>query len=257
MRIIVILRQVPDTEANIVIRTDDPTRIIEDEIKWVMNPYDEFAVEAAVSFAEASGGETVAVCIGPETAEPVIRTAMAMGIDSGLLITPDEPAKPDIVTEAKIIATALQSMSPNLILCGREYIDTGDDALAGALAEYMKIPHIMNVNKLAVDNGRVEAEREVDGDTLRITMALPGVISCQKGLNEPRYPNLMAVRKAQKKSLDIKSISSLCDAPMSSKTRTIALSYPPARSAGKLVKGEPQETARQAAEWLTRDARAL
>ncbi|MBN1878529.1 electron transfer flavoprotein subunit beta/FixA family protein [bacterium] len=255
MLIAVILRQVPDTEADIVIHPEDPTRIIGDDIKWIMNPYDEFAVEAAVSTAEEHSGETLAICIGSEKAESVIRTAMAMGIDAGLLIRRDSDNNPDIISEAKVIAASLKEQMPDLILCGREYIDTGDDGIAAALAEFLHVPHVLNVNKLTVDSDQIQVEREVDGDTLRISMTLPGVVSCQKGLNEPRYPNLMAVRKAQKKPLDIKSLSDLGDD--AARMRYIALSYPPARSAGRLVKGEPEDTARQAAEWLTRDARAF
>ncbi len=256
MLIAVILKQVPDTEANIVVHPSNAARIVEDDLKWIMNPYDEYAVEAAVSLAEDHGAETLAVCIGPERSESVIRTAMAMGIDSGLLISHESDFQPDIILQAKIFAEALKDISPDLVLCGREQIDTGDDALAAALAEYLSQPHVLNVSKLQLEANTLNVEREVDGDIFKLALVLPGVISCQKGLNEPRYPNLMAVRRAQKKPLERKTVQDVAHQQnLSPLLRCVALAVPPPRAAGAFVTGDPNDTARQAAEWLTDKAK--
>lgn len=258
MLIAVVLKQVPDTEANIVVNPSNPTRIAEDDLKWIMNPYDEYAVEAAVSLAEEFGAETLAVCLGPERSESVIRTAMAMGIDSGLLITHESGFQPDIILQAKIIAEALKNITADLVLCGREQIDTDDDAMAAALAEYLGRPHVLNVSKLKLDGAAINVEREVDGDVFKLALALPGVISCQKGLNEPRYPNLMAVRRAQKKPLETKTVQDVSHQQnLSPLLRCVAMAAPPPRASGTCVTGDPNDTARQAAEWLTDKAKVF
>lgn len=257
MLIAVVLRQVPDTEAQIIIDPKDSTRILENDLKWILNPYDEYAVEAAVSIAEDEDAETLAVCIGPERSESALRTALAMGIDAAVHIQSPTGLESDIITEAQIIAEVLRSRSPSLVLCGREYIDTSDDALAAALAEYLNMPHVLNVTKLDFTSETLSVEREIDGNILQIDVPLPGVVSCQKGLNEPRYPNLMAVRRAQKKPIETLSVQDLglnIDSPL---IECKTLLEPPQRTAGKIVSGEPSDTARQAAEWLKNDAKAF
>ncbi|MBN1296355.1 electron transfer flavoprotein subunit beta/FixA family protein [bacterium] len=257
MDIAVVLRQVPDTEAVIAIDPGNPARIVEDDIKWIMNPYDEFAVEAAVSLAEEHDGSVTAVCIGHADAEQVIRTAMAMGVEKGLLIADENAVSLDIISQARIIASALSAEPPDLILCGREFIDTSDDALGAALAEFLSMPHVLNVSALNLDGSQVTVEREIDGGTLRIDMPLPGVLSCQKGLNEPRYPNLMAVRRARTKPLDIRTLADLDISAPALKSRVVRLALPPARTAGQLITDDPETAARKAAAWLQNDARIL
>jgi electron transfer flavoprotein beta subunit len=257
MLIAVIVKQVPDTEADVVIHPDNPTSIREDDLKWVLNPYDEYAVEAAVTIAEEHDAETVAVCIGPDRAVSVVRTAMAMGIDAGIHIDHETGLKSDVITEAKILAESLRKQSPTLILCGRESIDTGDDALAAALAEYLDLPHVLNVSKLNFSHEIISVERDVDGGILQIEIKLPGVVSCQKGLNEPRYPNLMAVRRAQKKPIESLTMQDLGMEAVEPLVRCKTLTEPPQRATGKVVSGNPEDTARQAVEWLTNDAKAF
>jgi electron transfer flavoprotein beta subunit len=257
MLIAVVLKQVPDTEADIMIHPDNSARIAEDDLKWIMNPYDEYAVEAAVSLAEEHGADTLAVCIGPARSESVIRTAMAMDIDSGLLITHDSGYQPDIISQARIVAAALRDSSPDLIFCGREQIDTGDDAMAAALAEYLNMPHALNVSKLDLTGNTLNIEREVDGGLFRVTLSLPGVVSCQKGLNEPRYPNLMAVRRAQKKPLQAITIQDLGLDGSSPLLQCLTLTAPPPRAAGTCITGDPDDTARRAADWLTDNTQVI
>ena len=163
MDIAVILKQVPDTEAQILVDPDNQTRIIEDDIKWILNPYDEFAVEAAVTLAEDTDGETTAICIGTDGAEQVIRTAMAMGVDKGILIDDETAVSLDIITQSKVLAKALEDVSADLILCGREFIDTNEDALGAALAEFMDLPHVLNITTLEHDDDVLNVEREIDG----------------------------------------------------------------------------------------------
>lgn len=257
MDIAVILRQVPDTEAVITVHPDDQSQILEDDIKWIMNPYDEFAVEAAVSLAEDSDGEVTAVCIGRDDAEQVIRTAMAMGVHKGILITDDDLVSLDIISQASILSQVLSENTPDLILCGREFIDTGDDALGAALAEFMGLPHVLNVSALELDNNTLQVEREIDGGSLKIEMELPGVISCQKGLNEPRYPNLMAVRRARNKPLEIQSLEDAGIERPAARSRITQLVQPPPRAAGQMIDDEPDVAARKAADWLENEARAF
>jgi len=257
MNVAVILRQVPDTESEISVDPDNETIILDDDIKWILNPYDEFAVEAAVTLAGENDGKVIAICIGRDSAEQVIRTAMAMGVDEGLLINDDDAINADIIAQAKIIAEATKDDQPDLVLCGREFIDSNEDALAAALAEFLGTPHVLNVSKLEFDGTTFTVEREVDGGSLEIETQIPAVFSCQKGLNEPRYPNLMAVRRARKKPLEIKSLDDLDIAPPQPGIKVIKLNTPPQRAEGKLVEGEPADTAIQAVEWLQNEAKAF
>lgn len=257
MNITVILRQVPDTEADIMVNPADPTTILDDDIKWVMNPYDEFAVEAAVELSEDNDGEVTVICIGTDDAEQVLRTAMAMGADKGILISDEDAVTLDVISQAKVIAAELSEESPDLILCGREFIDTNEDALGAALAEFLDMPHVLNVSSLDLQDGTLLLEREIDGGNLKIEMGIPGVVSCQKGLNEPRYPNLMAVRRARKKPLETKELSDINIEGLETGAKLVQLLTPPERAEGIVTEAEPAEAVNQAIQWLQNDAKAF
>jgi electron transfer flavoprotein beta subunit len=256
MNVAVILKQVPDTEAVIKVDPINPAAIVEEDIKFVLNPYDEFAVEEALTIAEETGGEAVGVCIGPERSETALRTALAMGLSRAILIPDPEAVMADVVTQGKILAAALRDSDVSLILAGREVIDTQEDALAPSVAEALGYPHVLNAAKIELDQDHVTVLRDIEGGSLRIEAELPAVISCQKGLNDPRYPTLIAIKRSKMKEIKQVNLAELgIDA--SAKSTVVALRMPPPRPPGVLVKGEPQEVVAQCLKWLAEEAKLI
>lgn len=260
MNIAVILKQVPDTEA--VVRPDpsNPGAILEEDIKFILNTYDEYAVEEALKITEKSGGEVIGVCIGPQRAESAIRSALAMGAHRAVLISEPEAVKADVITQGKILAAAIKGMNASLILCGREAIDTQDDSTAAIVGHCLNIPHVLAASKIDINGDKANVLRDVEGKTLEIEISLPAVISCQKGLNDPRYPTLIAIKRSQKKEIAKVTLAELgiqMGPATQAKCRIVALRMPPPRSEGVKVEGEPEEVVAKCIGWLSNEAKIL
>lgn len=264
MDIIVCLKQVPDTESQIKIAGDGQS-IVTDDIKWVMNPYDEFGVEEALRLKEKFGGEVTVVGMGPKRVTESIRTALAMGADKGLLICDDGLEGSDSLATAKVLAAAVKDLSYDVIFTGQRGIDEDMGVVGASLAELLGIPHMALVVKAEVaDDGKsVKAHRPVEGQMLVLESDLPVLITAQKGLNEPRYASLPGIMKAKRKPLEEKSLADLgLDGAefglAARKQKIIELSPPPERQAGKIVEGEtPQEKAAELAKLLHEEAKVI
>jgi len=244
--IIVCIKQVPDTETQIKIDSS-ATDVVKDDIKWIMNPYDEFGVEEALRLKEKHGGSVTVVSMGPKRATEAIRTALAMGADKGILLSDAAFENGDSFSTAKVLAAAIKDLPCDLIFCGQRAVDD-DSAIAGAaLAEYLGVPQVSVITKVEVgEDGALTATRPVEGGSLLIRAQLPCVLTAQKGLNEPRYASLPGIMKAKKKPLEEKSAADLgLDASAvgaaGSKTRVRKLTPPPTRKAGQIVEGETVE----------------
>ena len=164
MNIIVCLKQVPDTETQIKI-ADDGQSIVTDDIKWVMNPYDEFGVEEALRLKEKHGGEVTVVGLGPKRVTESIRTALAMGADKGILITDDALEGSDSLATAKALAAAVKDLEYDLIFTGQRGVDDDQGVVGAALAELLGIPQLSLIVKMEVadDASSVKAERPIEG----------------------------------------------------------------------------------------------
>jgi electron transfer flavoprotein beta subunit len=264
VNILVCLKQVPDTESLIKIAPDGKA-IVTDNIKWVMNPYDEYAVEEALRIKEKHGGEVTIIGVGPKRVTEAIRTALAMGADKGILV--DDPALPgtDSLGTAKVLAAVIKDLEYDMVLCGKQGVDDDYGVVGSSLAELLGIPQVSVVVKLEVseDGSMVKAHKEVEGGTFVIEAALPVLITAQKGLNEPRYASLPGIMKAKKKPLDVKTIADLgMDASevgeSGAKIKIIRITPPEERAAGKIVEGEtPTEQAAQLARLLHEEAKAI
>ncbi len=257
MNIVVIIHQVPDTEAVIKPDSNDKSRINEEEIKFILNPYDEYAVEEAIVQADKHDLETVAVCIGPQRAETAIRSALAMGINRAILINDEAAVEADSVTRGTIIAAALKDMDVKMILTGRETIDRNDDSLASVLAEKMGLPHINYATKIEMEGDKVKTDRDIEGGSLEIESTLPAIISCQKGLNDPRYPSLIAIKRAKKKEVKTVTLADLGLEATAPKTVTVNLRDLPPRAEGIKVSGEPAEVVAQCITWMSDKAKII
>lgn len=264
MNIIVCIKQVPDTETQIKI-SQDGKAIVEDDIKWVMNPYDEFGVEEALKLKEKFGGEVTIVGLGPKRVTESIRTALAMGADKGILINDPALEGSDASGIAKALAAAIKELEFDIILTGQRGVDDDRGIVGAALAEFLDIPQISVIVKVDVseDGKTVKASRPVEGQTDIIEVSTPVLITAQKGLNEPRYASLPGIMKAKKKPLEEKTISDLgLDASEVgegvSKINVIQLTPPPERVAGKVIEGETSEQkAGELARLLREEAKVI
>jgi len=264
VNIIVCLRQVPDTEAQIKVAPDAKS-IVTDDIKWVMNPYDEYGVEEALKLKEKFGGEVTVVGAGPKRVTESIRTALAMGADKGILISDDAFEGSDSLATAKALAAAIKDLEYDLNFTGQRGVDDDMGVVGAALAEFLGIPQISLAVKVEVaeDGKSIKVNRPVEGQVLVIEASLPALITAQKGLNEPRYASLPGIMKAKKKPLDEKTLADLgLDASefgeAGSKVKILEMTPPPAREAGKIVEGEtPQEKAAELARLLHEEAKII
>lgn len=264
MNIIVCLKQVPDTESLIKIAPDGRS-IVKDDIKWVMNPYDEFGVEEALRIKEKFGGEVTVVGLGPKRVAEAIRTALAMGADKGVLISDPALDGSDVIARAKGLAAAIKNLPYDLIFTGQRGVDDDMGLVGATLAEFLGIPHVSVVVKVEIsgDGKSVNLHRPVEGQTLVIQSSLPVLITAQKGLNEPRYASLPGIMKAKKKPLEEKTLAALGLNPSeygegASKLKILGLTPPPQRKAGRIVEGDtPEAKAAELARLLHEDAKVI
>ncbi len=229
MKIAVCIKRVPDTETRIRIAPDGVS-IDETGVKFILSPYDEFAVEEALQKREkAGGGEVVVVTLGPDVAQETIRTALAMGADRGVLLqAPSIPA--DGLATAKALAAELKGGGYDMILFGKMAVDDSNHQVGTMVAELLGLPCVSAIVKLEVDGGRATAEREVEGGLEVVECALPAVFTADKGLNNPRYPALKGIMAAKKKPIELKPAAV---GPVRLTVKSLA--SPPARKEGRIV----------------------
>jgi len=258
MKIVVCLKQTFDTEAKIAL--DGEGRINREGVSLIINPYDEFAVEEALRINENSGGgEVTLVCLGREEAQESIRQGLAMGADKAILISDPALEDGDEYTAAVVLAKAIGDLEYDLILGGWRAIDDGSAQVGVRLAEILNLPSVNVVTKIEIGDGKVTATKEIEGGSEIIEVPLPSVLLAQKGLNEPRYPTMKGIMKARKKKLDKVSLSDLGLSLDDVKAKVQALKYslPEARKAGKVLEGEPADTAKELAKLLREEAKVI
>lgn len=239
MKIGVCVKQVPDTETRIKIKPDEKA-IDKEGINWVMNPYDEFGLEEALKIVEAQGGEVVLYAFGPKKAEEALRTGLAMGAERAVLIDSTGHEAADAFATAKILAAAIKQDPVDLVFLGYKAIDDNVSTVGPALAEYLGWPQATSVVKveLAADKSKATVERMIEGGVERLELALPCVLTAEKGLNTPRYPALSGIMKAKKKEIKALDVAALGVAGVEPKVTVRDLTLPPAKSGGKVFPAE-------------------
>lgn len=238
MQIYVCVKHVPDTAANIKVAGENG--FDGGTIKFIVNPYDEYAVEAAVQLVEKNGGEVIVVAVGQESAVGTLRQAMAMGAARGILVTVDGQFL-DSITTAKALQTAIEKDGQaDLILTGKGAVDTEGFQTAYRLAAAMSLPMVNEVNGLEVADGKAVVQREIDGGTrLKMAVSLPCVLGATKGLNEPRYPKFPDIMKAKKKPVAQMTLADL-GIEAGTATELQKLEAVPERSGAKMLEGDLQ-----------------
>jgi electron transfer flavoprotein beta subunit len=257
MKIIVCVKQVPDTETKIKIAADNQS-IDTSAIKWVMNPYDEYAVEEAVKLKEANAGSQVfVVTVGPKKrAAEALRTALAMGADEGIVI--DSPENIDPTTAAKALAAVIQQEGgAQVIFCGKLAIDDNASSVPQMLAEFLNVPHTTVVSKFSMSAESVLVERDIEGGAKEIVQLMaPAVVAANKGLNMPRYASLPGIMKAKKKVLKEIDLNSL-NLGSTQKIIVKSLELPPEKPAVKMMAGDVPAQVSQLVSLLRDEAKVL
>jgi len=227
MKLAVCINHVADTASKISIASDGKN-IDKTGVTFILNPYDEYALEECLRLKEKNTGEVVAISLGGDAHKETLRKALAMGIDKAVLIKDDSPR--DSFAVAKALADELKDISADVIFFGKQSIDSDGAAVGTMVAEMLGLPSISAVIKLEIVNGTVIAEREIEGGKENVQTTLPAVFTAQKGLNEPRYPSLKGIMAAKSKPIEEK-----IPKPSEVKVEVLSMRKPPSKNAGKIV----------------------
>lgn len=242
MKIYVCLKHVPDTAANI--RPLGGTEF-DESVKFIMNPYDEYALEQALLIRESgSGAEVIAVTVGKEAAASTLRTALAMGADRAIHVR-TETYFTDPIETGRLLHRAISlDGSPDLILTGRQSVDTEGMQVPYRLGALFDMPVVVNVVAFSMAEGLVTVEREIEGDVREvIEMTLPCIVGATKGLNRPRCATLPDMMKAKKKEIRVMTSSDLGAVPDLPAVELLELQPAPDRGRGRMLEGSPDEMA--------------
>ncbi|WP_096153081.1 MULTISPECIES: electron transfer flavoprotein subunit beta/FixA family protein [Bacillus] len=257
MNIYVLLKRTFDTEEKITVSNG---AINEDGAEFIINPYDEYAVEEAIRVRDAHGGEITVLTVGTEDAEKELRTALAMGADKAVLInTEDDVENGDQFTTSRILAEYLKDKDADLIIGGNVAIDGGSGQVGPRVAELLDIPYVTTITKLDIDGTNVTIVRDVEGDSEVIETTLPLLVTAQQGLNDPRYPSLPGIMKAKKKPLDELELDDLDleEDDVEAKTKTLEIYLPPQKEAGRVLQGDLQDQVKELVTALRNEAKVI
>ena len=264
LKIAVLLKQVPDTETRVVVRPGEKS-IVQDDVTFVTNPFDEYAMEEALLIRErlagAGGAHITVLTLGPARATEVLRTGLALGADEAIHLRDEAFAAGDPLVTARALAAALRAGDYDLILAGKKAIDDEGAQVAGAVAEFLDLPMVAVVNKLEIDAAakKAVAHREMDGFTQVVEVPLPAVITAQKGLNNPRLPSLMGIMKAKKKEIKVLEAKALGLGPedLVGAIEIREMYVPAVKRANKLLTGDAAASAKELVRLLAEEAKVL
>jgi electron transfer flavoprotein beta subunit len=266
MKCCVLMAHVPDT-ASIIKVAASGARIEEAGIKWIVSPYDEYALEEAIKLKETKGGSVTVVAYGPDGADRTpqgLRECLARGADAAVHVRGDG-ALGDAYTIARVLAAAVSKVGPfDLVLTGVKGVGS-DNSLVGAMvAELLDLPHVAGVTKIEYGEGKLTAHREIEGGTEIVDAPLPCLIMAHKGLNEPRYPSLKGIMASKRVPIQAFTAADLGfdEAKLAgdeARARWRAIVLPAAKSGGTIIQGEenPTGAAAQLARLLREQAKAI
>ena len=243
MKIVVCIKQVPDSEAKVV--------ALNGQVSWgesplVINPFDEYAVEAGLQQKEATDGEVIAICVGGETARDALKHALAMGVDRAILVSDPALNLIDSQGAARVLAATIKKISAvDMVIFGRQTIDSSTGLTTAQTARVLGWPMLALAGSIKVDGGKASVERVIEEGKQTVSAGLPAVLSVVQSIGEPRYPSFMGIRKASKAEIPVWSLAELgIPAPQAVVTRTELLN-PPSRDMAceKIGGSSPEEIA--------------
>lgn len=263
MKIVVLVKSVPDTESKIKI-TADGAGIDTQGLKYIMNPYDEFAVEEAIRIRERLKDDTtvVAISLGPDRVVDVLRTALAMGADDAIHVNDPAFEGGCAGVNARVLAEVIRPLGADLVLGGKQGIDDDAALTMPAIAEYLGVGQALIVTELKIEGRTAIARRRVEGGDELVELSLPAVVTCEKGLNEPRYASLPGIMKAKKKEIrkvglaDVKLASGQVGAA-GAKSRLVRYHALPERPPVKMIPGDAAAQAKELARLLREEAKVI
>jgi electron transfer flavoprotein beta subunit len=232
MNIVVCISQTPDTATKIAVGPDGK-QIDPKGVKFILSPYDEFAVEEGLRLREANGGSVTLLCVGGDSAKETMRLGLAMGAEKGILVK--DEARSDSYSVARELAEVIKSLSPDIVLLGRQSVDYDSAQIGPMLSELLGLPCISFVTKLEINGTSVRAERDIEGGKEVVETTLPCVITAQKGLNEPRYPKLPDIMKAKSKPIEERAATGAVP-----RVETIEMRRPEQKGSGKVLEFSPE-----------------
>ena len=263
MNILAFIKQVPDTAIGLKINAEGMDIAYQD-IPWVINPYDEYAVEEALLIKEKFGGNVTVVSMGTDKAAEIIRSSLAMGADEGVHLNDAIFEGSDAYSTAIILSRAARLLGYDIILCGKNAVDNGWGEVGAAQAEILNIPCVSSILKLDIseDKKYAIASREIDEGLEMIQVPLPALFTLQQGINKPRYASLPGIMKAKKKEIKVLDAGALNIQPQdvgrnASRINIKRLAYPLARKKGKLLQGDSQTEVKELIALLRKEAKVI
>ena len=260
MNIYVFVKKVPDTESRIRI-DQDANSIIEEGLSFVINPYDEIAVEEALRLKEAGEATVTVFSLGSDESIPILKKALAMGAEEAVLLRDDLAESYDGLRTARIFVQALKTKYSDydLLLFGKQSVGADNSQVPAMVAELLGLPQVNVVTKLEIDGNAGTAYREIEGAVEKVSFSLPAIISAQKGLNEPRYETLKGIMAAKRKDIPVVDVQELGlgGDELISQLELIKMESPPQREAGKVIEEEPDVAAKKIVEYLRKDAKVI
>lgn len=263
MKIGVLLKQVPATDTRIRVNPQG-TGILTDDVKWEINPYDEFALEEALKLVDAKKADEVVIfSIGGAGTDQRIRDGLARGAHRGVWLADPAFQDGDSLGTARALAAAAKAEGVDLLLCGKQAVDDDNAMVPSMVAELLGWPQVLVISKLEIEGGSFNATRDIGGGVRQVvTGALPAVMSCDKALNTPRYASLPGIMKARKKPIDQKTPADLgLDPATVGKTGAVvqdgAWGLPPDRPAGRRLEGETPQLVKELVRLLREEAKVI
>lgn len=254
MEIYVLLKRTFHTEEKIVLKNGE---IQEGDVEFIINPYDEYAIEEAILQRDAHGGKVVVITIGDEEADKQLRTALAMGADEAVLINDEDVENGDAWTTAQVLAKYFEDKEPSLILAGNMAIDGGSGQVGPLVAELLKINAVTTITNIEIANNVATIKRDVEGDEELLEVSLPVLVTCQQGLNEPRYPSLPGIMKAKKKPIESLDLDDLDLEDLEGLTTKQSIFLPQPKAGGRILEGEPVEKVQALIQALRTEAKVI
>ncbi len=236
MNIAVLIKMVPDTESKLEVSAGE---LNDQNFKYMVNPYDEFAVEQAVQFKEAEGGKVTLLSLFSEnnSIDTDLRKMLAIGADEIIVLRQNDYRGDRPLANAKILSEAIKELDVDLILCGIQGIDYYQAATGTMVAQMLNMPNISGVTSLEFNSGTLKAKRQIEGGLQVIETSTPAVITCQKDMNKVRFPALKDIMMSKRKPFENKNVDSVD----SNDVATTESSLPPARDSGEIIEGETAE----------------
>lgn len=262
MKIGVCIKQVPDTATRIRVK-EDRSGIVEEGTKFVVSPYDEYAIEEALRTKEKiSGSEVTILSVGPKRVQEALRTALAMGCDKAVHVLTDGHSPIDSLGLARLLAAKGKELGLEIIFTGRHAVDDDNAQVSQMLAELLSWPHVTIVSKFSIepDGRKARVERDVEGGTKEVwEVELPAVIAATKGLNEPRYASLKGIMQAKSKPLAEIPVAQagVAEAELAPKVIWRNYALPPERKAGKIFKDDPAKAVSEVVRLLREEAKVI